>query len=282
MYDEKLLVNYPDLKKFRSVLPIICYISNTLFAAAILLFRKCKIFYNPIHYLPVSIFMFLGILSANSAKEYVDYATLNVMKSAKPLSIMLVSIMVFNKPIPMQKIIVVLILSLGLIIFGFSGNVPSATKEGLLLVTGSLLCDALYVPLVDRLKSVSSSSYATMLYIYAWQCLISIAVGYRTMNELFSFIFSNLRIIFDLLLFAVTGSIAQIALFTALDLSNGLVVSIATTTRKFFTILISSIFYHHVFTVYQWIGIAIVFFALFIETLLGKKSQSVKEDSKKE
>ena len=282
MYDERLLVDYPELKRFRSVLPLICYMSNTLFAVCILLLQRGRIFYNPIHYLPIAVFMFLGILSANSAKEYVDYATLNVMKSAKPLSIMLLSITVFRKPVPMRKIVMILILSLGLIIFGFSGDTPSATKEGLFLVTVSLLCDAIYIPFIDILKSKSSNSYATMLYSYGWECLISLLIGYDSVRELFRYILSNKGILFDLALFALTGSIAQVALFTALDLSNGLVVSIATTTRKFFTILISSIYYHHAFTVYQWVGIAIVFFSLFIETLLGKIGRREKPDIKKD
>jgi len=57
-----------------------------------------------------------------------------------------------------------------------------------------------------------------------------------------------------------------------------LILSIVTTTRKFFTVVISIFMYNHPMNIYQWMSIALVFTGVFIEMLSGNKKHAAKKD----
>jgi len=277
-YDEGLLSKKSAIGPFPfpKTLPIWCYIANIVASYLIMVIQKTKIPKNPFPYIYVAIPQMAGTIFSNMAKKYVDYPTLNVLKSAKPISVMLCSMIIFRKPVPKQRVVVVVILTAGLIVFGLKGNFGGSSMYGAVLAGGALICDALYVPVVDSLKSKSNSPYVTMFYTYIWSFIISIALNFNEVTASIDFIVNDTRFLPSLCLFALTGAIAQVALFTAIGLSDGLIVSIATTTRKFFTILLSSILYHHKMTIIQWIGIGIVFIALGIEIFAKKPHKQEK------
>jgi solute carrier family 35 (UDP-galactose transporter), member B1 len=59
--------------------------------------------------------------------------------------------------------------------------------------------------------------------------------------------------------------------------------SVVTTTRKFFTVLFSVIFFGNSLTNRQWLGTVLVFSGLFADMFLGKKPavNDKKDDSKR-
>lgn len=277
----------PDTFHFPNALLFFNDICYTFAAFVAILVTKSKLPPNPLPYIFIAIPQQAGLACSNYAPKYIDYPTYQVMKAAKPLSVMLCQLFIFRQMISRKKIFVVVLLSIGLAIFGMSGNFGKSSYVGILLACGALLSDALYVPMVDKLKT-NGGPFVTMFYNYMWSSLIVLIIQFREIYESFIWINSHRFILPKLLAFGFTGSVAQVALFAAIGMSNGLVVAIATTTRKLFTIVLSSIIFRHNLNVRQWIGVGIVFIALGIEILFKNKKEKVedppleeKNDSKK-
>jgi UDP-galactose transporter B1 len=136
---------------------------------------------------------------------------------------------------------------------------------GWFLAGGSLFLDAFYVPMVDKLKQEEGGPFMTMFYSYFWSIPLILLWDFHGIIESFKFIGAHPAVILKLLVFGLTGSIAHLSLFVAVAMSDGLVIAIATTTRKFLTIWLSSIIFSHHLTLVQWIGVFTVFFSLSME-----------------
>ncbi|OHT06698.1 Solute carrier family 35 member B1 [Tritrichomonas foetus] len=247
---------------------------NMIAASIVTKFKKLHLPSSPYPYLWISIPQQIGLAASNYAVKYVDYPTLSLLKSAKPMSVMICSIFIFRTPITKERVLVVIVLSIGLAIFGFKRKFTGSTFSGLFLAFVSLLSDAIYVPMVDRLKANEGGPFITMKYSYSWSLLfISIVSFYEIFH---SFIWLSLHPLFipKILAFGFTGCLAHVSLFTAVGMCDGIVISIATTTRKFFSILLSSILFHHHLTSLQWVGVFIVFFALGMEIFFKNRENS--------
>ena len=257
---------------------------NTLFALLVILIRKIPFSKNPYQYLKGVIPQQLSSLCANYAVKYIDYPTFSVLKAAKPVSVMICSILFFGVKIERKRLIVVTLITIGLIIFGYSGSFGGSSFRGVLFAFCSLFMDAIYVPIVDKLKKTSGGPYMTMFFSFFWSLLIFSVISFKNIYEGFLFVQEHPELLKNLIMYGTTGAIAQIALFTALEVTNGLVISIATTTRKFFQILVSAAKFHHNLKPTQWIGVVIVFSALGIEIFLKgkKKPQNIQNNQNTE
>lgn len=239
-----------------------------------MLITKVKAPKNVLPFAKVSIPQQIGMICSSYATKYVNYPTMQLMKSAKPVAVMLCQLLIFRKKVETKRILVVIILCLGLSIFGLSkkGDSGESSYMGIVLVCGALFCDAIYVPIVDTLKS-QGSSFVVMCFSFMWSSVIIGIIRYKEIYEAALWFMGHQDMLIKLGLYCATGSIAAVALYAAIGLSDGLVVSIATTTRKFFTIIISAIYNKHNFSTQQWAGVGVVFVALGIEILFksGKK-----------
>ncbi|KAK8899890.1 hypothetical protein M9Y10_002213 [Tritrichomonas musculus] len=260
--------NFPNFLLFFND---VCYLIAAFIA---ILVTRAKLPSNPFPYMLIAIPQQIGLACSNYAPKYIDYPTYQVMKSAKPLSVMLCQILIFRQSISQKKIFVVILLSIGLIIFGMNGNFGKSSYIGIILACGALFSDAMYVPMVDKLKT-KGGPFVTMFYNFMWSSLIVFLIQFMEIYRAIIWIMDHRFILPKLIAFGLTGSIAQVALFAAIGMSDGLVVAIATTTRKLFTIVLSSIVFRHNLNVRQWIGVAIVFIALGIEILFKTKKQKV-------
>lgn len=271
----------PDSFSFPNALLFFNDICYTAAAFVAILATRSKLPPNPLPYIFIAVPQQIGLACSNYAPKYIDYPTYQVMKAAKPLSVMLCQLIIFRQKISPKKIFVVVLLSIGLIIFGMNGNFGKSSQKGILLACGALLSDALYVPMVDKLKT-NGGPFVTMFYNYMWSSLIVLCIQFKEVYQAFIWVSNHQSFLPKLLAFGLTGSIAQVALFAAIGMSNGLVVAIATTTRKLFTIVLSSIVFRHNLNFRQWIGVAIVFIALGIEILFKNKKQKVEDPPQEE
>lgn len=287
-FDEKILSkknpNGPFPAKYKNSLLFFNFFFGCITAGIILLFQRVKILRNPLPYFKAAFPHFLAAYLTNIAKHYTDYATLNVVKSAKPIAVMLCSMLIFRTKVPRRRVFVVFALCFGLIIFGYTGSSNNANNAtiGYTVIGGALLCEGIYGPIVDQLNHATNLPYMTMFYMQFFNIFFTFISSSSAVIESFGYLKDNTRYIPQIAAFVGTNLIAQIGLFTLVSISNGLVLSIATTSRKFFTILISSIIFGHYFTKLQWVGIVIVFTALAIDIFSkkGPKKAEVTEPAK--
>jgi len=85
------------------------------------------------------------------------------------------------------------------------------------------------------------------------------------------FVIENPLVIKDLVLLAILGTFGQVFIFYTIANFSPLILSIITTTRKFFTVLASIIIYQHQVSLVQWMAIGLVFAGVFIEMIGGNK-----------
>lgn len=68
------------------------------------------------------------------------------------------------------------------------------------------------------------------------------------------------------------GVLGQFFIFLMVANFGPLACSVVTTTRKFFTVLCSVLLFGNVLIARQWLGAVLVFAALFVDMLYGKKA----------
>jgi len=80
-------------------------------------------------------------------------------------------------------------------------------------------------------------------------------------------------------LIAISGALGQLMVFTTIGLFNCYVLTIITTTRKFFSVLLSSIGFHHNFSGIQWMGAGMVMVCTGLEVFLsGNKKKKTHQN----
>jgi UDP-galactose transporter B1 len=81
-------------------------------------------------------------------------------------------------------------------------------------------------------------------------------------------------VVIDLVIIALLGTIGQVFIFYTIFNFSPLILSIITTTRKFFTVLASIFFYQHPVNTTQWVSIGLVFLGVFLEFISEQKKHS--------
>jgi UAA transporter family. len=115
-----------------------------------------------------------------------------------------------------------------------------------------------------------------MVAMNKWSCLF-LGISILITGEIFEFInFVNKypSIIYQLFLFSVLSALGQFFIFLTVTEYGPLPCSIVTTTRKFFTVLGSIIFFGNVMTSRQWIATFIVFTGLFLDSFYSSKESA--------
>lgn len=88
------------------------------------------------------------------------------------------------------------------------------------------------------------------------------------------------NVLLDIFLFSLVGALGQNFIYYTIYNFGALVCSIITTTRKFFTILFSVLFYGHTLTSWQWIAVVMVFVGLILDMLFSKNKQHHTKEKK--
>jgi len=96
-----------------------------------------------------------------------------------------------------------------------------------------------------------------------------------------SYLVAHPHLTTSLAMFSLTSALGQIFVFWTIRTFDSLTFSTITTTRKFFTIVLSVVYYGHKQTTAQWAAIATVFAGLALETAEssgGKKAGKAKAE----
>lgn len=231
------------------------------------------------------------MVSSNMALRWVPYPTQVIGKSAKPIPVMILGVLIGHKRYTLQRYCFVLTIVAGVVLFIMKeGKVNSSVAAeqtvgiGEVLLILSLSMDGLTGAVQERMRAAHSpSAQHMMLAMNAWSTAI-VAVAVVVSGEIFEFVAFAGRypnVLVQLALLAITGALGQLFIFIMVSSFGPLACSVVTTTRKFFTVLFSVIFFGNVLTSRQWFGAFLVFLGLFADAAFGKGAPKKTEKSEK-
>ena len=212
--------------------------------------------------------------TSNYAFRYVGYPTAVLAKSCKLIPTMVMSILIEHKRYSLHEWAAAGFITLGIVLFNFSKLSSSADSKqdslhGLILLFISLCMDGFLGSCQGLLKRSDlqgkrrpPTAMETMLYVNIYALVWIVPVAIRT-GEWADGMSRLDEIKHGMILLNATAASGQIFIFLTLTWFSPLICTTITTTRKFFTILISVLHFGHVFTPSQWSAIFLVFGGLY-------------------
>ncbi|XP_019759916.2 solute carrier family 35 member B1 homolog isoform X1 [Dendroctonus ponderosae] len=264
-----------------------CFINYVVARAALYIWPQSADQTSKLYYSSVSVTYLLAMLASNMALQWVPYPTQVVGKSAKPIPVLVLGVLVGRKSYTLKKYLFVFIIVLGVVLFMLKDNVASSTAEdsgfgvGELLLILSLVMDGLTGAIQERIRAESKPTGLQMMLMQnGWSSLYLIAVMLITGESVafLQYAKENVSICSALLFIGLASALGQLFIFSMVSEFGPLVLSIVTTTRKFFTVLGSVVFFGNTLTERQWIGAFLVFFGLFLDAYYAKGRPKKEKD----
>ncbi|XP_073836013.1 solute carrier family 35 member B1 homolog meigo [Musca autumnalis] len=254
---------------------------NFIFAKCMLTVKPQKEDTTPRSYYAISALTYLlGMVSSNMALRWVPYPTQVVGKSAKPIPVMILGVLLGRKSYTWIRYACVLTIVVGVVLFMYKENkapsVAATDKTGLgeLLLILSLSMDGLTGAVQERMRSASApSGQQMMMSMNFWSTLM---LGFAMIvtgegKEFVHFATRHPELWGHLAMLALCGCLGQLFIFLMVSGFGPLACSVVTTTRKFFTVLCSVVIFGNVLLPRQWFGAVLVFAGLFADMFFGKK-----------
>ncbi|KAJ8951874.1 hypothetical protein NQ318_019850 [Aromia moschata] len=285
---EKDGVKSTEIEKYTFAVTLVfvqCVINTIVARLAILAWPQGEDKTPRLYYASMSVTYLLAMICSNMALQWVSYPTQVVGKSAKPIPVMILGVLLGRKSYAFRKYVFVFMIVIGIVMFMLKEKAATATAQesplgvGELLLVLSLLMDGLTGAIQERIRAESKPSGLEMMYCgNVWSTLF-LAVTILVTGEYAKFYeFARYYpfVIYNLLLLGVMSSIGQLFLYSMVSEFGPLVVSVVTTTRKFFTVLGSVIIFGNALSPRQWVGAVVVFAALFLDAFYSKSAPKKK------
>merc|ERR1719495_1986261 len=130
---------------------------------------------------------------------------------------------------------------------------------------------------------VGGKKYPTLKYLFILMIVAGVALFMTGEGvEFISFLQRHPSVLWELASFSVASALGQFFIFMTVSDFGPLPCSIITTTRKFFTVLASVIFFGNSLVTRQWIGTIFVFAGIFLDGLYGKQKKPEEAKTSKE
>lgn len=129
----------------------------------------------------------------------------------------------------------------------------------------------------ERMKSESQTKSGHMMVSMNKWSSIFLGIAILITGEVFefmTFLNNHPAIIYQILIFCLLSALGQFFIFLTVTEYGPLPCSIVTTTRKFFTVLGSIMFFGNVMTSRQWVATLIVFTGLFLDSFYSSKESA--------
>uniref|UniRef100_A0A1B6KZK2 Sugar phosphate transporter domain-containing protein n=1 Tax=Graphocephala atropunctata TaxID=36148 RepID=A0A1B6KZK2_9HEMI len=222
----------------------------------------------------------LAMVCSNMALQWVSYPTQVIGKSGKPIPVMILGVLLGRKSYPVQKYLFVLLVVIGVALFMYkdgksSGTSTSSVGIGEMLLVLSLIMDGITAAIQERMRTeYKTKSLHMMSSVNKWTIIfLGIAIAYTgEIVDFISFVERHPSLIWELISFSLASAQGQLFIFLMVEHFGPLPCSIVTTTRKFFTVFGSIIFFGNSMTSRQWIATFIVFTGLLLDSLYGRKA----------
>ncbi|KAL1458590.1 hypothetical protein WDU94_008727 [Cyamophila willieti] len=234
-----------------------------------------------VYYASAAMTYLLAMVCSNMALQWINYPTQVIGKSAKPIPVMLLGVLLGRKSYALKKYLFVLLVVIGVAMFIYKDGKESKSETnfgfGEFLLVLSLLMDGLTGAVQERMKTESKTKSGHMMVsMNKWSCLF-LGISIFITGEIFDFItFINKypAVIYQIVTFSILSALGQFFIFLTVTEYGPLPCSIVTTTRKFFTVLGSIVFFGNVMTSRQWLATFIVFTGLFLDSFYSSRDSS--------
>lgn len=177
-----------------------------------------------------------------------------------------------------QKIVFVLVIVAGVILFVFKDKYDEKDGENPLLgnslIAFSLLMDGFTGASEDRMRQASRPTALNLMhFVNLWSSGILIigVIVFGEAPKFIEFVTKFPEILKYLGLAVLVGALGQIFINSMVANFGPLPLSITTTTRKFFSVFLSVILFNNSLTIRQWCAAGVIFGALFIDAVFNKK-----------
>ncbi|KAK0416650.1 hypothetical protein QR680_012608 [Steinernema hermaphroditum] len=225
----------------------------------------------------------LAMIFSNQALRYVSYPTQVLGKSCKPIPIMIFGVLFAHKSYSFHKYLTVLAIVAGVAVFLYKDEKAVAHGHafeigyGELLLIASLAMDGTTGAIQDRIRRHhQTNKWSMMLNMNMFSLLFALFPVSQEYNTFLNFVSRYPNVPLQILILACCACIGQCFIFKTVTDFGPLTCSIITTTRKLITIIASVILFNHPMSQRQVMGTAIVFLALLVDAIEGKKSHSAK------
>uniref|UniRef100_A0A336M693 CSON012752 protein n=1 Tax=Culicoides sonorensis TaxID=179676 RepID=A0A336M693_CULSO len=263
---------------FQALVGFLCLFYYLCAQVCHLVAREKKDTSRKLLYLIAAIAYLSAMLCSNMALKWVAYPIQVVAKSAKPIPTIILTALIGKRKYTWKKYLFVFIIVIGVALFIYEGKKDKGVKEkvwyGELLLLCSLLLDGLCGGFEERIRKESSPAPFSMMLAMngiSATILIVAALGTGEATDFISFVTRHPEVLEHLSLMALAGAFGQVCIFYMVSHFGPLPCSIVTTTRKFFTVMFSVIFFQNPLALHQWIGTVFVFGGLFGDIFCNKK-----------
>jgi UDP-galactose transporter B1 len=256
-----------------------------------------RVLNHPLMLLTSSTYVF-AMACSNEALQFVSYPTAVLAKSCKLIPTMIMGWLLEKRSYSIQQWASALFISAGISLFHMSRlhhhpetedlSFHDEAWKGMLLLCISLLMDGFLGAFQGVLKREDPTgkkrpptAVESMLYInvYALLLLIPMAVSSGQMKAGLEILHQDRTLLYSILVLNGVVSIGQIFIFLTITWYSSLVCTTITTTRKFFTILFSVLYFGHRFSTKQWIAVCLVFGGLYLSIVAKDAPQPKSEKS---
>uniref|UniRef100_A0A0G4IEF8 Sugar phosphate transporter domain-containing protein n=1 Tax=Chromera velia CCMP2878 TaxID=1169474 RepID=A0A0G4IEF8_9ALVE len=228
-----------------------------------------------------------AMLCSNYALTQVNYPTQVLVKSAKMVPVVLGGLLLYGKRYPWYDYVAVAVITTCLIVFNLAKKKSRAeaaqTVVGLALIFLSLLCDMFTGPRQDKMnKKYQVGAFEHMMFTNLFAMFPSgIAMLIVEQSQPFQYAARYPEMIQYIFLFAVCNTLGQVFIFQSLTSFGALYLTLITTTRKFFTVFFSVIWFGHKLNITQWVSVVGIFSALFMQSYYAQLAKQRKKDEEK-
>ncbi|KAL3666448.1 hypothetical protein V7S43_008696 [Phytophthora oleae] len=274
IFQEKIFTyRSPSGDKFTSTLFMLFVqcVTNSLVAYAATFVWKPERARMPLAPFAFTAAAYLGaMLCSNEALKHVSFPTQALGKSCKMIPVMLMGVLIRRKKYTLRDYICVVVITAGIAVFQLGkASTKHAEREnstyGLLLLFSSLTLDGISGPKQEEIAhQLRPSVHQQMLNTNIW-AVIYTGIGALVTGQAFEgffFCIENPAILNSVFYFSVCSALGQNFIYFTIQQFSALTCTTITTTRKFFTILFSVVWYGHELSLMSWLGVAVVFLGL--------------------
>lgn len=230
---------------------------------------------------------FSNIMSAwfqYEALKFVNFPTQVLAKSCKIIPVMIMGKIISRNKYEFYEYITAIMISVGMIFFltgstDESKTTAMTTLTGVLLLTFYMIFDSFTSNWQGELfKTYSMSSIQMMCGVNLFSTLFT-AASLSMQGGFYSslqFAAEHPKFVLDCVVLSISSAIGQLFIFYTIATFGAVVFTIIMTLRQAFAILLSCLIYKHSISFLGFVGVLIVFLAIFLRVYCNQRLKAIK------